>query len=182
MVGKVKPHLLSIFVGLGLAAAVLLAAGAPPAAAPHGSEGERTPPSPDCAGGCSAAAPDEEPLGRDRLSSLFGALSNQPPGTPGAELDEILFAGVEAAAHLENENLRLDPAWTRFLKAELERQEARIQVRMEGEDGSMAIRVDKIVHLGKRTHVAPERTRGLTPPEVTLTVRRVGLHHLWIRL
>ena len=182
MARKLKPHLLSIFAGLALTAAVLLAAGEPKAAAPSVPQIESLLPSPDCAGGCSAAAPAEEALGADRLSSLFGALADQPPGAPCPELDEILFAGVEAAAYLEDRKPRLDPAWARFLSVELARQDVRVQVRVKGEDGSTGIRVDKVVRLGKRTHVAPEHTRGLTPPEVTLTVRRVGLHHLWTRL
>ena len=114
------------------------------------------------------------------MHRLLAALAAKKPGTASQELEEVLFYWRDVGPYLKKHPL--SGGWGEFLRTELARGEARVRVRVRGDDGTTYIAGDHTFRLGKRTHVHPGVVRGVQPLEITATVRRVGHKHLWTRL
>ena len=70
-----------------------------------------------------------------------------------------------------------------MLERELDRRHALLSVRLVDAAGKERLRLGPTrVPLGEKQHRLAEDTTDLQAPEVSGTVRRVGLHHLWTRL
>ena len=143
---------------------------------------------PGCAAGCSAASAPVLSVGPERIREMLAALAKRPAGEDCGELDEVLFAWKDVAPWIEaNGPGPLGKKWQEFIRRELARREVRLSVQVgeiNGPKGSktLGFQLDRVIAIGKRTHVRPDRCEGLRPPQVTLTVERTGLHHLWTRL
>ena len=80
-------------------------------------------------------------------------------------------------------SLALDPLRHMLLEEELSRRTARLEVRFVNDADVERLRLEPtLVPLGVKQHLHPQHTLDLQPPEISGTVRRVGLRHLWTRL
>ena len=70
----------------------------------------------------------------------------------------------------------------KFLKQELARCHAQIQLRIIDAQGKQRMTFDRRVPIGIKQHLHPKAADGFTPPEISFTIQRVGLEHLWTRL
>ena len=69
------------------------------------------------------------------------------------------------------------------MNAELARTHAFLSVRLVAEDGTERVRLDRArILIGEKQHFFPETAAGLQAPEISGTLQRVGVSHLWARL
>ena len=130
-------------------------------------------PPPSCVGGCAAVPADGTALSRNQTHELVQALTAMPAGTDCPELEELLFQGTPVDAS------GLSPEWRAFLDRELSRKTVILSLRI---GTPPRVELTRTLPIGPRTHLRADRAVGVTPPEVTLTVKRVGLDHLWTRI
>lgn len=158
-------------------------AGAPdstPPADPHTGPGEV------CATGCSAAPNGGSELTRERYRELIAALADERATAEAstAALEELLFHGAQTRAWLaEVGGGALSAEAVHGLTAELARDRVKLDVRLLAESGAELLRLgERSIPIGHKQHIWPERALGFEPPEVSGTVQRVGVNHLWARL
>jgi len=124
-------------------------------------------------------------LSRADLERLLHTWSADPDGDEGRlALDTILFHGPRARALAWQAGFgALAPDRARFLARELERDHARLALRLVDDAGAVRLHLPPTrVPLGEKQHIVVHDAGGLQPPEVSGTVKRVGLSHLWVRL
>lgn len=176
---------------VGATALLLNAAGphlAPPSSdpAPHGGGGLHPGELPPevCGAGCSAVPPLDDTLARVDVERWLARYAAAPVQEPGEALETLLFhAGSTRAVLADGGGAELDAAHRAFLEAELVRGRARISLRVIDLDGVERVRLEPaLVPLGEKQHLHPTSTTRLQRPEISFTVRRVGLSHLWARL
>ena len=138
-----------------------------------------------CATGCSAASYVDGELSQAELARLL-AVWESAPASPEGELalDTLLFYGPQTRALAWRSGFDgLSHSRAKLLARELERDQARVSVRLVNEAGEERLYLPPTrFPLGEKQHVMAERTSDLQPPEVSGTVKRVGLSHLWVRL
>ncbi len=140
-------------------------------------------PKANCATGCSVAEPAKSELGATEISACLEKIAVQPLGKASLELETLLFHAPKVIPYLSNNGqgpLKSDQA--RFLKTELARTHARVQLRVVDADGKQRMTFDRQVPIGEKQHLHPKAADGFTPPEISFTIQRVGLNHLWSRL
>ena len=180
-------RLLAALGSAALAGSVLIAAtaGSPPVPPDDPSPGSGdTDPELVCATGCSAEPDARGNLTHARFEELLAEWSEVPVGEESLALDTLLFEGARASALLaEHGATALDAEHLEVLERELARDRAWLEVRMVNDEGVERMHLDPIaVPLGEKQHLFPEYTLDLTPPEVSGTIHRVGVRHLWTRL
>lgn len=184
--------LFAILGGVLLAPALwgLLAAPPAPTPPPAPVPGAPTPepaaepgPGGECATGCAAAPADTEALAPAEFRRLLAAFAAEPMSEESPALETLLFHGAESARLLAEEGPGLlDSRRLAFLERELGRTHVRLAVRVVDERGVERMRLGpRRLPWGEKQHLHPDRTTDLQPPELSGTVRRVGLHHLWTR-
>ena len=153
------------------------------AAAPPEAGGGDAPKKLECATGCAAAEQKKPRLGADEIDRCLRAIAQQAPGEASLELETLLFHAPEVIPHIQDHGTgSLTPEKENFLKRELSRTHARIELRVIDSEGKLRLTFDQQVPVGVKQHLHSESAQGFTPPEVGFTVQRVGLHHLWTRL
>ena len=142
-----------------------------------------------CATGCAVGSGELEGPTRAELETLLDGLRDSPLDADNLALATLLFHGARVGRMLDGldglDGLcdRLDPPTEAFLRRELERRHARLDVRFLNADGSERLRLGaRRIPLDEKQHLFPSHAEALTPPEISGTVRRVGLDHLWVRL
>ncbi len=99
------------------------------------------------------------------------------------ELETLLFHAPQVVPYLREEGCgALNSDHADFLKRELSRTHARIQLRVIDANGKERMTFDRKVPIGEKQHLHPKEAEGFAPPEISFTVQRVGLRHLWTRL
>jgi len=153
---------------------------APAATRPHADPGEV------CATGCSAAPNGGSELTRERYRELIVICADPEASEEAATsaLEELLFHGEQTQAWVTELGVgALDADSTRRLAAELARNRVRFDVRLLAEDGAELLRLgERSIPIGHKQHIWPRRALGFEPPEVSGTIQRVGVNHLWARL
>ena len=136
-----------------------------------------------CATGCAVGNHPITPLGE---LGYLGALERMATGSAAekeAALETLLFHGLETRDLLADLGTGpLAPSDAALLRRELSRRHARLSVRVVDETGVVRAEIDHArfrVGIKEHVHATTER---LQPPEVSGTVHRTGLHHLWTRL
>ncbi|MEM7309004.1 MAG: hypothetical protein AAF682_20135 [Planctomycetota bacterium] len=169
----------ALALGLGLLPS---AGGAPPATRPElPAPGPSLPAAPECAAGCAALEREDEaePVDVDALVETWRSGS---AADAAAAVDALLFHREEAGEWLGRAGER-DAVLRALLERELARSHALLELRIVDEAGAVRAHLTPTaMPLGQREHLHPERVAGLQVPEISGTVRRVGLGHLWARL
>ena len=137
-----------------------------------------------CATGCSAATIEVEGLSEQAFEELLEQYSEHAFDEPTRALETLLFYSTDVRELTERLGLgALDAEHAEFLEREIERGHAQLSVRMLGEEGEERLRLGPVrVPLNEKQHLLPERSLNLQVPEISGTVRRVGVTHLWTRL
>ncbi|MCZ6596835.1 MAG: hypothetical protein O7B99_04280 [Planctomycetota bacterium] len=139
-----------------------------------------------CGAGCSADPADGPELVAGEFLELLAVYADEPAAADRLALETLLFHGARVkvlAAELGTPGL--DAVHRAFLERELARRNARLLVRMvdEAPHGTgERLLLDAVIPLDERRHLFPDRVVGVQPPEVTATIKRVGLRYLWARL
>ena len=162
-----------------LAAALLLLAGSLLAAKTRGQKPLPPTPDPDCKT-CSDHGEAVGVLTRAEFRVLLAQFAAVPVGCESDALDALLFHGARTRT-LVAQSHGLAASHRAYLERELSRDHARLSVRVVAEDGTERIRLDRRVPLDIKQHLHGT-TRGLQNPEISGTVRRVGLDYVWGRL
>ncbi len=137
-----------------------------------------------CRTGCSAEPNATGELTLVRFRQLAAEWSSEALDVESTALDTLLFHGADTRALLAEHGAReLAPDHLALLRRELGRDRAWLSVRMVNDAGEERLSLGPIaVPIGVKQHLFPEHTRDLTPPEVSGTIHRVGVRHLWTRL
>jgi hypothetical protein len=140
----------------------------------------------DCVGSCAFAHDAPPELDADRYRALLKAFAEEPMAAGSEALEELLFHHVAARPLMERLGTDpLDPERAEFLRRELSRERAWIDVRVVDAKGVERIRLrPQHVLMDHKQHLFPaeaDRVQ-IQELEVSGTVRRVGLDHLWTRL
>jgi hypothetical protein len=150
-----------------------------------------TPPSPapdldakSCGPGCASANDAPGQLSKDEIEGLLLRFGTEPMARGSVALETLLFSHRQVEPLLKaRKALPLDAERETFLRTELAKSHAWLDMRVVDTHGVERVRLGALrVELGVKQHVAPRRLVGLQPLEVSGTVRRVGLDHLWTRL
>ena len=107
----------------------------------------------------------------------------QPMSADSPALEELLFHGERSRALLaQHGSWPLDATRAGFLETQLTSTHALLEVRLIDAHGVERMRLDPArFRLGERQHVHADQLVQLQPVEVSGTVKRVGLHHIWTR-
>ena len=72
---------------------------------------------------------------------------------------------------------------TSILRDELSKTHVRLWLRIVDQDGIVRAKIDGApLPISQKTHLHMTDTRDLPTPEVSGTIYRTGLHHLWTRI
>ena len=137
-----------------------------------------------CQAGCSIGNHPITPLTGEEYQGLLGELSNGTTEEQAAALEMLLFHGARSRELIADVGLgSLDPERAELLRRELSRTHARVWLRLVDEHGITRVSIDGArFPLGIKEHVHATVTHDLPPPEISGTVHRTGLHHLWTRI
>ena len=137
-----------------------------------------------CAAGCSVGSHPITPLAASEYREHLQALAQGPEDTRTKALETLLFHGPqvrELTRELGLAPLAGEPAAR--LRRELARTHARLWLRVVDEQGEVRAAVDgERFPIGRKEHVHASVARNLQPPEISGTIQRTGLHHLWTRI
>ena len=137
----------------------------------------------ECKAGCNAVKEAREPLTRDQIARFLERVAAEPIGTASPALETLLFHGPQVREYLAAHGTSpLDPARAAFLDRELRNSHVTISLAVIDAAGRRRIELSETVPIGEKQHLHPETAHDVTPPEVSFTVQRVGLHHLWTRI
>jgi len=138
----------------------------------------------NCGPGCASANDAPGQLTASEIDELLARYSLEPMAQGSEALETLLFAHHQVEPLIRaRETLPLDPKREAFLRAELAKSSAWLDMRIVDALGVERVRLGAMrVELGVKQHVAPSRLVRLQALEVSGTVRRVGVDHLWTRL
>ena len=165
-----------------------LGAAAPPRLLPP--DGSSHPPDDDdgtagsgCAAGCAALPLPESGLSPLEFDALLEKAASQPLDGENLAFETLLFHGNESLRWLDRRGHGpLGADGEALLRAELSRTHVWVGMRVIDESGVVRASLPAArVPLGERRHIRMKSSERLELPEVSGTVRRVGLHHLWTR-
>ena len=137
-----------------------------------------------CQAGCSTANHPvrdlTEPEYRAHLAQWVSAQGEEST----AALETLLFHGRQARRFVSDLGLvDLPVERASFLLRELSRTHARVWLRLVDDHGVIRASVDGArFPIGEKEHVPVTSSVRLQPPEISGTVHRTGLHHLWTRI
>jgi len=135
------------------------------------------------ASGCSAASPAADRLAPAEIQVHLESIACEPVGTPSLALETLLFHAPDVTAYLDTPGATpLSDEQTVFLREELRRRHAMISLRVVDAENRVRIELEEPVPIGEKQHLHPDKTDDVAPPEVSFTVQRVGLYHLWTRI
>ncbi len=140
---------------------------------------------PDC--GSSCARPDtsdhDTPPSADEFIQLLADWSKETLSSPSLALETLLFHAEHSLAFLDRLAPDvLPPQRLEFLRSELLRNRAQIELRIVDEEGVLRGELSaEDLALGQPTHRHLTGTGDLGAIELSGQVRRVGLDHLWSR-
>ena len=136
-----------------------------------------------CATGCAALNSDEDVLTETEFTRLLGECAQQPLDSDNLALETLLFYGSQTKAHLAaRPGPDVDEGLRQFLKRELARDHVRLEIRVVDSTGVTRISLGPVVvPLGEKQHLHADQAQGFDGPEVSGTLKRVGLGHMWAR-
>lgn len=135
-----------------------------------------------CVAGCADARHPTATLTENEYHSLIKAFAIEPL-TGGKAQDALLYYGPQAETMLTRLGAEgLDARHLNQLQRELSRRFAYLSVRVIDENGAERVRLDRRrVPFDVQQHLDVDRADNLLPPQISGTIKRVGLHHIWTR-
>ncbi|MCA8919637.1 MAG: hypothetical protein KDB32_11205 [Planctomycetes bacterium] len=136
---------------------------------------------PRCAS-CGDARHPTAPLLLGEYETLIAQYANDPVDDSEA-LDSLCYYGVQTRDMLRDHGVGdLDAEHAEFFKREISRTHAFLSVRVTDENGVVRISMlRKRVAFDQRAHHEVDEVVDVLPPEISGTVKRVGLYHIWAR-
>ena len=136
-----------------------------------------------CAAGCAALPDDREELGQVEFGRLLKECARSPLDGDNLALETLLFHGAQTLAYLDApEGVGAADPLRDLLARELARDHVRLEVRVTDRSGAIRIALQPVVvPLGIKQHLHADQAQGLDAPEISGTIKRVGLRHLWAR-
>ena len=137
-----------------------------------------------CQAGCSISNHPIEPLTRPNYLDLVRTYADGEGEARESALETLLFHGSQVRDWIADVGAPLlDDEDMTFLRGELSKTHIRFFLRLVDENGVVRGKIDGArVAIGEKTHLHMADTQDLQPPEVSGTVYRTGLHHLWARI
>lgn len=136
-----------------------------------------------CASGCAASNHPTEKLTDKKFARLLNQFSKQPLSSDSPALEELLYFGPQSIEKLSTLGSEpLDPKRTAFLWKQLQYGHAKVSIRVVDEAGVVRTWLKPTSVPFDRRHVFDMDTTNLQDLVTSGTVKRVGLHHIWIRL
>ncbi len=135
----------------------------------------------ECKAGCGDARHPTKILSVKEFHRLVAEYESEPR-TGGKALDALCYYGGQTLGFMDSEEFTLDVSKRALLKHELQKDQALLSVRLIDADGNVCLSMlEHRVPLGERNHLHVDSTTIATPPIISGTVKRVGLHHIWAR-
>ena len=134
-------------------------------------------------GGCNAVKDTTDDLTEKEIETLLATVAKGEPTRANQALETLLFHGRQVSSYIvENGADPLAAVQADRLRAELAKTHALVSLRVIDSAGRVRMELSEIVPVGIKQHLHPDSADGFTPPEVSFTVQRVGLRHLWTRI
>jgi hypothetical protein len=136
-----------------------------------------------CASGCAASRHPTRELTHDHFHELLEQYATEPMDETSFALESLLYFGRQTGEMLkEDGDFPLDPLRSQFLREELRKTHAKIEVRVVDEYGEIRTWLPSTRVPLDRRHEFDMHVSNVQPLETSGTVKRVGLYHLWNRL
>lgn len=136
-----------------------------------------------CASGCAASRHPTTELTREHFHELLEEYAGDPMNEDSFALESLLYFGRQTQQLLDEEgDFPLDPRRSAFLRRELKRTHASIEIRLVDEHGEVRTWLPPTRVPLDRRHVFQMEVNRVQPLITSGTVKRVGLYHLWTRL
>lgn len=136
-----------------------------------------------CITGCAAVPDTAGDLQPSEITRCLAAVATQGIGVASIELETLLFHADDVRDYTHRYGFApLDPALTAFLRDELDLRNALVSLRITDTEGVERIAFEQTVPIGAKQHLPADEGTDITPPELSFTVQRVGLYHLWTRI
>lgn len=139
---------------------------------------------PGCIVGCDAAQHPIERLTPHEYIDLVNEFANSPDPELASALEALLFYGEQSRAFVKSLGLAgLEETRRELLNRELAKTHVLLYVRLVDERGRVRALIDgAMMRIGEKTHMHSDLTDDLQALEVSGTVHRTGLRHIWTRL
>jgi hypothetical protein len=138
----------------------------------------------DCVAGCSIANHPIESLTETDFLNLVDDFGSGTTTLSTEALETLLFHGSDTRAFLTQAGtVDLTADQRTFLESELAKTHVRLWFRVVDDSDVVRARLDgALFAIGAKTHVHLEQNRNLPVPEISGTVHRTGVNHLWVRV
>jgi hypothetical protein len=137
-----------------------------------------------CATGCAVANHPVDPLTESDYRYLLDELANGDAAASVQALEKLLFHGNDARGFVGSVGTEaLDEAQADMLGRELAKTHVRLWFRLVDARGVARAEIaGERFPVGVRTHMEVTATHDLPLPEISGTIHRTGVNHLWVRM
>lgn len=136
-----------------------------------------------CASGCAASHHPTEELSAEHYHRLIKRFSSQPLNQDSSALEELLYFGPQTSQLISQHGTgNLDSKRQRFLIEQLRFGHAKVSIRVVDEHGETRCWLEPTRVPFDRRHVFHMQANNVQELVTSGTVKRVGLHHIWMRL
>jgi|ETNmetMinimDraft_26_1059896.scaffolds.fasta_scaffold65849_2 hypothetical protein len=159
------------------------ALGIAPAADPIDTPSLEPHPLQGCSTGCAAVPESSGALPPFEIRRCLQGVATQAVGVASIELETLLFHAHDVRAYTRRHGFApLAGTHATFLQNQLKMRKADVRIRVIDEAGVERISFAQAVPIGEKQHLHADDATDITPPELSFTVQRVGLYHLWTRI
>jgi len=136
-----------------------------------------------CGTGCSGPTADElHHLSDTDIATFLVEVDAAPIASPTLALESLLFYGADTRGYLSrNDTSAFDAAKIAWLRAELERDEVTVTMRLVDDEGEVRGSLEQRVPMAEKQHLKMDDTGTLGRLAINGKVKRVGVDHLWAR-
>ena len=137
-----------------------------------------------CKTGCAVAKHGDGPLDKEELIEWLQAYQDSDVRSVSIALETLLYHGRQVREFLANhKHTPMDNEHRANLEDELSKQYAIVEARLVNDQGEVVAHLTPTqVKLGEKAHLYVPGQGDRLPFEISGTVMRVGVKHLWARL
>lgn len=137
----------------------------------------------DCETGCGSGSAVKMDVSDEALRGFLHRYAKEPMKSGSKGLESLLFYGEKTEDFLRREApTELDAKRLAFLRRELARKHVWLQIRIVDRKGKLRVVVKpKLVHITHHFHLHADKIDRIQAPSFGGKVKRVGLHHIWVR-
>lgn len=138
----------------------------------------------DCDTGCTSKDKDDGTYTLEKYHSLLAKYAKEPLKDGSKALEYMLFYGKKTKSYLKKYPPKdLNKGHLSFLEKQLSRSKAYISLRLVDEKGVIrASFTRKMAEVGGHFSVKADKIERVQRPSFSGKVKRVGLHHIWVRI